>query len=92
LVQESWSIGKKANLDPMLILAIIAIESSFNPFAQSTVGAQGLMQVMTQVHDEKYAAFGGRPAAFDPVTNLRVGAQVLSECIARAPAAAWRWA
>jgi hypothetical protein len=42
------------------------------------------MQVMTKVHDDKYEAFGGRHAAFDPVTNLRVGVQVLKECIARA--------
>jgi soluble lytic murein transglycosylase-like protein len=62
----------------------MAVESSFNPFAQSTVGAQGLMQVMTQVHDDKYEAFGGTRAAFDPITNLRVGAQVLKECIERA--------
>jgi hypothetical protein len=84
LVQEAWSIGRRAGLDPTLILAIMAIESSFNPFAQSPVGAQGLMQVMTRVHPEKYEAFGGVHAAFDPVTNLRVGVQVLKDCIARA--------
>ena len=84
LVQEAWAVGQRAQLDPTLILAIMAIESSFNPFAQSTVGAQGLMQVMTRVHDDKYVAFGGNHAAFDPLTNLRVGVQVLKECIARA--------
>jgi soluble lytic murein transglycosylase-like protein len=84
LVQEAWRVGQKASLDPTLILAIMAIESSFNPFAQSAVGAQGLMQVMTKVHNDKYEAFGGNHAAFDPVTNLRVGVQVLKECIARA--------
>ena len=84
LVQEAWLVGQKAGLDPTLILAIMAIESSFNPFAQSAVGAQGLMQVMTKVHDDKYERFGGNHAAFDPVTNLRVGVQVLKECIARA--------
>lgn len=84
LVQEAWHVGQRAGLDPTLILAIVAIESSFNPFAQSAVGAQGLMQVMTRVHDDKYQAFGGIHAAFDPVTNLRVGVQVLKECIARA--------
>jgi hypothetical protein len=84
LVQEAWSVGQRAGLDPTLILAIMAVESSFNPFAQSSVGAQGLMQVMTRVHDAKYEAFGGRHAAFDPVTNLRVGVQVLKECIQRA--------
>ena len=84
LVQEAWNVGKLVNLDPTLILAVMAVESSFNPFAQSPVGAQGLMQVMTKIHDDKYEAFGGSHAAFDPVTNLRVGVQVLKECIARA--------
>lgn len=84
LVTEAWRVGSRVGLDPTLILAIMAIESSFNPFAQSPVGAQGLMQVMTHVHDDKYEQFGGNFAAFDPVTNLRVGVQVLKECIARA--------
>lgn len=84
LVQEAWSVGQRAKVEPTLILAIMAIESRFNPFAQSAVGAQGLMQVMTRVHDDKYEAFGGNLAAFDPVTNLRVGVQVLKECIQRA--------
>jgi len=84
LVAEAYSIGKRTKLDPTLILAIMAIESGFNPFAQSPVGAQGLMQVMTQVHRDKYDGFGGKLAAFDPVTNLRVGVKVLQECISRA--------
>jgi hypothetical protein len=84
LVQEAWVVGQRASMDPTLILAVMAVESSFNPFAQSPVGAQGLMQVMTRVHDDKYEAFGGSHAAFDPVTNLRVGVQVLKDCIARA--------
>ncbi|MDC8784484.1 lytic transglycosylase domain-containing protein [Roseateles koreensis] len=84
LVQEAWAVSQKAHLEPTLILAIMAVESSFNPFAQSPVGAQGLMQVMTRVHNDKYEAFGGNLAAFDPITNLRVGVQVLKECIQRA--------
>ncbi len=84
LVNEAYEIGKRTQLDPTLILAVVAIESSFNPFAQSAVGAQGLMQVMTRVHTDKYQDFGGHLAAFNPVTNLRVGAKVLQECIARA--------
>ncbi|MEY8689134.1 MAG: transglycosylase SLT domain-containing protein [Leptothrix sp. (in: b-proteobacteria)] len=84
IVQEAWSLGQRVDLEPTLILAIMAIESNFNPFAQSAVGAQGLMQVLTRVHDDKYEAFGGNHAAFDPLTNLRVGVQVLKDCIARA--------
>ena len=84
LVKEAWQVAPRFGLDPTLILAVMAVESSFNPFAQSPVGAQGLMQVMTSVHNGKYERFGGTLAAFDPVTNLKVGVQVLRECIARA--------
>lgn len=84
LVAEAYEIGPRNQLDPTLILAVMAIESGFNPFAQSPVGAQGLMQVMTKVHSDKYEGFGGRLAAFDPVANLRVGVNVLKECIAKA--------
>lgn len=83
LVREAWDVGQRARLDPTLILSIMAVESRFNPFAHSAAGAQGLMQVMTQVHDDKYDPFGGIRAAFDPITNLRVGVQVLKESIAR---------
>jgi hypothetical protein len=84
LVAEAYEVGQRAKLDPTLILAVMAIESGFNPFAQSTVGAQGLMQVMTRVHTAKYDNFGGTMAAFDPLTNLKVGVKILQECIARA--------
>ena len=84
LVVEAYDIGKRIGIDPTLILAVMAIESGFNPFAQSPMGAQGLMQVMTRVHSDKYEGFGGKLAAFDPLTNLRVGVKVLQECITRA--------
>lgn len=59
LVAEAYETGARTKIDPTLILAIMAIESSFNPFAQSAVGAQGLMQVMTRIHTDKYENFGG---------------------------------
>ena len=81
LVAEAFAIGSRIKLDPTLILAVAAIESRFNPFAQSPVGAQGLMQVLTRVHSDKYEDFGGKQAAFDPLANLRVGIKVLQDCI-----------
>jgi Transglycosylase SLT domain len=83
LIAEAYDLGPKNEIDPALILAVMAVESSFNPFAQSQVGAQGLMQVMTTVHESKYEGFGGTFAAFDPVANLRVGVKVLKDCINR---------
>ena len=84
LVAEAYDVGPSNQIEPTLILAVMAVESGFNPFAQSSVGAQGLMQVMTKVHEQKYQGFGGTLAAFDPVANLRVGVIVLKECINRA--------
>ena len=84
LVAEAFDAGARAKLDPTLILAVMAVESGFNPFAQSSVGAQGLMQVMTHIHSDKYQGFGGKLAAFDPISNLRVGIKVLQDCVARA--------
>lgn len=81
LVAEAYSIGARVKLDPTLILAVMAVESGFNPFAQSAVGAQGLMQVMTKIHSDKYQSFGGKFAAFDPLANLQVGVKVLQDCI-----------
>ena len=81
IVAEAYAQGAQQRIDPTLILAVMAIESSFNPFAQSSVGAQGLMQVMTRVHTDKYENFGGNHAAFDPVSNMRVGAAILKEYI-----------
>jgi Transglycosylase SLT domain len=81
LVAEAYIIGARVKLDPTLILAVMAVESGFNPFAQSAVGAQGLMQVMTKIHSDKYQSFGGKFAAFDPLANLQVGVKVLQDCI-----------
>ena len=83
LISTAYGVGQEMGLDPLLLLAIIAIESSFNPIAESQGGAQGLMQVLTRVHQDKFQHFGGEQAAFNPVANIRVGAMILRDCIAR---------
>ncbi|MES2025694.1 MAG: transglycosylase SLT domain-containing protein [Pseudomonadota bacterium] len=83
LVSAAYLTAKDINLDPLLILAVMAIESRFNPFAESPVGAQGLMQVMSKVHHDKFAEMGGTQAALNPVANIRVGSLILKEYVAR---------
>ena len=83
-VSHAIEVSKEVNLDPVLLLAIMATESSFNPNAQSRAGAQGLMQVLTRVHTEKFEPYGGVVAAFVPEANIRVGALILKACIAKA--------
>lgn len=81
LVAEAWQIGQLSQLPPTLILAVMAVESGFNPFAKGTQGAMGLMQIEPSAHEESLSRFGGRLAAFDPLTNLRLGARLLQASI-----------
>ena len=83
-VSHAIEVANEVNLDPVLLLAVMATESSFNPNAQSHAGAQGLMQVLTRVHTEKFEPYGGTVAAFIPEANIRVGALILKACIAKA--------
>jgi hypothetical protein len=81
LVSEAFSVGRAVGLDPLVILAVISIESRFNPIAESDMGAKGLMQVIPKFHTEKLALHGGQDAVLDPKTNILVGAQILKEYI-----------
>ncbi len=81
LVAEAQVLAKKYKLAPNLILGVMSIESNFHPYIQSQVGAQGLMQVMTNIHTKRYQAYGGNLTAFDPITNMRVGVAVLADAI-----------
>ncbi len=84
LVNTAFLVGHDLELDPILLLAVMAIESRYNPFAESHVGAQGLMQVMTSVHQDKFEQFGGGDGvALNPVANIKVGGQILRDCIDR---------
>jgi Transglycosylase SLT domain len=81
LVGEAYAVGQAVGLDPLLILAVISVESRFNPIAESDMGAKGLMQVIPRFHTEKLAVHGGQNAVLDPKTNILVGAQILKEYI-----------
>ena len=83
LVSEAYDVGPSNQIEPTLILAVMAVESGFNPFAQSNVGAQGLMQVMSKVHHDKFSDHGGMTAVLNPAANIQVGAQILKDMIRR---------
>ena len=83
-VSNTILIAKEVNIDPVLLLAVISVESNFNPNTKSHAGAEGLMQVMTSVHKDKYALYGGTTEAVKPEVNIRVGAYILKYLIATA--------
>jgi soluble lytic murein transglycosylase-like protein len=83
LVSTAYTTAHEIKLDPLLILAVMAIESGLNPFAESPMGAKGLMQVMAKVHHDKFEEVGGAEAALNPVANIRVGAQILKDYVKR---------
>lgn len=84
LVAEAWQLGQISQVPPTLILAVMAVESGFNPFAKGTQGANGLMQIDPQAQQATLQAFGGRLAVFDPLTNVRIGVRLLQSSIQEA--------
>jgi soluble lytic murein transglycosylase-like protein len=78
-VTTAYVAGAQNSLDPLLILAVISIESRYNPVAESTMGAKGLMQIIPKYHLEKLSDHGGEQALLDPQVNIRVGTRILRE-------------
>ena len=78
-VAAAYRSGGEYSVDPLLILAVVAVESRYNPVAESVVGAKGLMQVIPKFHLEKLLDHGGEYALLDPEVNISVGAQILRE-------------
>ena len=81
LLAAAQQTGRSVGVDPLLLVAVMAIESRFNPFAESPMGAQGLMQVIPKWHPDKVDVKSDKGAMFNPDTNIRVGALVLKEYI-----------
>lgn len=74
--------AERHGLDPFLLVALMAVESSFNPIAESQAGAVGLMQVIPEYHTDKFDVV--TESALHPPTNIRIGTLVLKEYIRRA--------
>jgi soluble lytic murein transglycosylase-like protein len=82
-VATAYRAGRDTAVDPLLILAVISVESRFNPVAESAFGAKGLMQIIPKFHKDKLVEHGGDDALLDPDVNIQVGAEVLREYIRR---------
>ncbi len=83
LVGAAYVVGRRVGLDPLIILAVMGIESGLNPIAESVMGAKGLMQVIPKHHQDKFDESAGEQALLDPMTNILVGARILKEYIRR---------
>jgi len=83
VVRAAFTAAREVGLDPLLVLAVIAVESRFNPVAESVMGAKGLMQIIPKYHREKFAELGGDQAVLDPESNIYVGTRILQEYVHR---------
>ncbi len=78
VVEESVAVG----YDPLLVLALIYVESYYDHFAVSPVGAEGLMQIMPPTGEFMAAQMGlerTQGHTFDPVLNVRLGTRYLAQ-------------
>jgi soluble lytic murein transglycosylase-like protein len=83
MVGAALRAAREVGLDPLLVLAVIAVESRFNPVAESVMGAKGLMQIIPKYHRAKLDALGGEEAVLDPESNILIGARILQEYVYR---------
>ena len=83
MVAAAYRASREVGLDPLLVLAVISVESRFNPIAESVMGARGLMQIIPKYHQAKLAQLGGDAALWDPEANIHVGALILQEYVTR---------
>jgi soluble lytic murein transglycosylase-like protein len=76
-------VSKLHDIDPSLVLAVIHVESRYNAFAVSSVGAMGLMQILPSTGRELAARHGinwiGPQTLFDPVVNVKLGVAYLKQ-------------
>lgn len=80
IVDYAHASGERHDIDPVLLLAIAAVESSFNPRAVSSAGAQGLIQALPRAHPEKFARLRAKgKTPFDPDASLDMGGQIYAE-------------
>lgn len=79
--------GKRYEVDPLTILAVVQVESRFDASAVSSKGAMGLMQLQPDTAKELAAELGltwtGDELLFDPDTNVRIGTFYLHRLIDR---------
>ncbi len=69
-----FEIGSLYGLDPALLMAIARVESNFDPYAVSSKGACGLMQLMPETASDYFVA-----NVFNPQENLRGAAAFLRD-------------
>lgn len=83
MVDTAYRAAQQTGLDPLLVLAVIAVESRFNPIAEGGLGAKGLMQIIPEHHRDKLLAQGGGEGVLDPASNILVGTRILQEYVHR---------
>lgn len=83
IVDSSIKWGTRFGIEPSLLLAIAKVESTYDKFAISPVGAFGILQVLPKWHIDKIKDAKqevGTPEMFDIDANIYVGTQIIKNC------------
>ncbi len=96
IAKVAFRVSREHRVDPYLVLAVIAVESSFRPHVVNHHGAAyGLMQIAVHVHERRVEAVGGRERLFLIRPNIRIGVALLVQYGARVRSrvrhALWRY-
>lgn len=80
IASEAFKAGKRHHVDPLIMLAVIGVESHYNPLAESSVGALGLTQALPEFHPDKVAQIERQEGhILNIADNIELGSRIFSE-------------
>lgn len=80
IIMTTFNESERENIDPVLMLSVISVESKFNQYAKSHMGAVGLVQVMPRYHKTKIKALSEESLDMWSIEgNIKLGVNILKE-------------
>ena len=80
VVKTAYKVSNATGVAPNLLLAIAAVESSFDPRAEGR-GSKGLMQIQVSAHREEIKQIGGIRGLYDIAKNFTLGGKIFKNCV-----------
>ena len=81
IVDTAYNVAERTRNDPLMLLAIIGVESAFNPWAKGPADEIGLMQIHPKWQSTLILEMGGEWPMWQPEQNILAGARILGRNI-----------